>query len=164
MAKEPLNKLPNPPCKFGAESIKRYYKHLNLAKQKFILHHATEENVLKRLEGIDPTKAAGLDNLAGKFLKDGAPIFAKPVLELCNLSISLSVFPENYKQAKLRPFFQKGSRDEPKNCGPISLLPQISKVIEKVVHEQVLEYLDANKSLYLYQSGFCPHHSKYTCL
>ena len=164
LAKELVNKLPNPPYKFGAESIKRYYKHLNLGKQKFTLHHATEENVLKLLEEINPTKAAGLDNLGGKFLKDGAQIFAKPVSELCNLSISLSLFPEDCKQAKLKPLFKKGSRDEPKNYRPISLLPQISKVIEKVVHEQVLEYLDTNKILYRYQSGFRPHHSTDTCL
>ena len=131
MGKGLLNKLPNPPCNFGVESIKRYYEHFNLGKQKFTLHHATEENVLKLLEGINPTKAAGLDNLAGKFLKDGAPIFAKPVSEICNLSISLSVLPEDCKQAKLKPLFKKGSRDEPKNYRPISLLPQISKVIEK---------------------------------
>ena len=164
LAKELVNKLPNPPCKFGAESIKRYYKHFNLGKQKFTLHHATEESVLKLLEGINPTKAAGLDNLAGKFLKDGAQILAKPVSELCNLSISLSLFPEDCKQAKLKPLFKKGSRDEPKNYRPISLLPQISKVIEKIVHEQVLEYLDTNKILYRYQSGFRPHHSTDTCL
>ena len=131
---------------------------------KFTLHHATEESVLKLLEGINPTKAAGLDNLAGKFLKDGAQILAKPVSELCNLSISLSLFPEDCKQAKLKPLFKKGSRDEPKNYRPISLLPQISKVIEKIVHEQVLEYLDTNKILYRYQSGFRPHHSTDTCL
>ena len=142
LAKELLNKLPNPPCKFGAESIKRYYEHLSLGKQIFTLHHATEENVLKLLEGINPTKAAGLDNLAGKFLKDGAPIFTKPVSELCNLSISLSVFPENCKQAKLKPLFKKGSRDESKNYRAISLFSQISKVIEKIVHEKVLKYLD----------------------
>ena len=78
------------------------------------------------------------DILAGKFLKDGAQILATPVSELCNLSISLSLFPEDCKQAKLKPLFKKGSRDEPKNYRPISLLPQISKVIEKIVHEQVL--------------------------
>ena len=54
----------SPACKFGTESIRRYYKPLNLGKQKFTLHHATKENLLKLLEGINPTKATGLDTLA----------------------------------------------------------------------------------------------------
>ena len=59
----------------------------------------------------------------------------------------------------MKPLFKKGSKDDPKNYCPISLLPQISKVIEKLVHEQVQEYLDKNKILYRYQSGFRPFHS-----
>ena len=64
----------------------------------------------------------------------------------------------------MKPLFKKGSKDEPKNYLPISLLPQISKVIEKIVHEQIQDYLDKNKILHRYQSGFRPHHSTDTCL
>ena len=164
LAKELVNRLPNPPGKFGTESVKKYYKHLNLGKKTFTLHHATDENVLKLLEGINPAKAAGPDNLAGKFLKDGAPILAKPITELCNLSITLSCFPDDCKQAKLKSLFKKGSKDETKIYRPASLLPQISKVIEKIVHEQIQEYLDTNNILYQYQSCFRPYHSTDTCL
>ena len=164
LAKELVKKLPNPPRRFGIENVKEYYKKLNLGNEKFKLHHTNRDNVLKLLEGINPSKAAGPDNLAGKFLKDGASILATPMTELCNLSISLDRFPDDCKQAKLKPLFKKGSKDEPKNYRPISLLPQISKVIEKIVHEQILEYLDKNKILYRYQSGFRPYHSTDTCL
>ena len=84
--------------------------------------------------------------------------------ELSNLSISLATFPDDCKQAKMKPLFKKGSKDDPKNYRPISLLPQISKVIEKLVHEQVQEYLNKNKIFYRYQSGFRPFHSTDTCL
>ena len=164
LATELVKKLPDPPCKFGIDSVKNYYKNLNLEKEKFTLHHVNHDNVLKLLEGINPSKAAGPDNLEGKFLKDGASILATPVTELCNLSISLASFPDDCKQAKMKPLFKKGSKDDPKNYRPISLLPQISKVIEKLVHEQVQEYLDKNKILYRYQSGFRPFHSTDTCL
>ena len=135
LAKELVNKLPNPPSKYGAESVKNYYKHLNLGRKPFTLRYTTDENVLELLEGINPATAAGPDNIAGKFLEDGASILAKPITELCNLSISLSSFPDDCKQAKLKPLLKKGNKDEPKNYRPIiSFLPQISKVIEKVVH------------------------------
>ena len=99
-----------------------------------------------------------------KFLKEGASILATPITELCNLSISLACFPDDCKQAKLKPLFKKGNKDEPKYYRPITLLPQISKVVEKIVHEQIQIYLDKNKILYRYQSDFRPYHSTDTCL
>ena len=64
----------------------------------------------------------------------------------------------------MKPLFKKGNQNEPKDYRPISLLPQISKVIEKIVHEQIQKYLDKNKVLYRYQSGFRPYHSTDTRL
>ena len=81
-------------------------------------------------------KAAGIDNLSGKFLKDGANILAKPISELCNLSIKYSLFPTDCQIAKLKPLFKKVSTTRPKNSHPISLLPSISKIIEKAIHDQ----------------------------
>ena len=64
----------------------------------------------------------------------------------------------------MKPLFKKGNKDQQKNYRPISLLPHISKVTEKVVHEGIQEYLDSNNILYQYQSGFLPYHSTDTCL
>ena len=60
-------------------------------------------------------KAAGIDNLSGKFLKDGANILAKPISELCNLSIKYSLFPTDCQIAKLKPLFKKDSTTLPRN-------------------------------------------------
>ena len=105
-----------------------------------------------------------MDNIAEKFLKDGATVLARPITELCNLSILLSTFPDGCKQAKLKPLFKKGSKGDPKNYRPISLLPQLSKIVEKIIHGQVQKYLHDNNILYRYQSGFRAHHSTDTCL
>jgi len=113
---------------------------------------------------MDPTKAVGLDNLAGRFLKDGAPELSIPITKLINLSILKSVFPEQCKIAKLKPLFKKGSNLEPKNYRPISLLPLISKLFEKIIQNQTQKYLDENNILYRYQSGFRKSHSTDTCL
>ena len=56
---------------------------------------------------MDENKAAGLDNLSGKFLKDGATILAKPLPQICNLSIKYSTFPNDCKIAKLKPLFKR---------------------------------------------------------
>ena len=83
--------------------------------------------------------APGSDNLSGKFLKDGATILAKPLSQICNLSIKYSTLPNDCKIAKLKPLFKRGSETDPKNYCPISLLPLISIIIEKIIHEQTIK-------------------------
>ena len=78
-----------------------------------------------------------MDQIPAKFLRDGAEVLAFPLRNIINLLIKLSTFPEVCKIAKLRPIFIKGARTDPKNYRPISLLPLVSKVIEKPVHFQI---------------------------
>ena len=77
-----------------------------------------------------------------------------PINQICNLSIKLSHFPKDCKAAKLKPLYKKGTKTDPKNFRPISLPPIVSKVFEKVIHDQTMEYLTDNNILYKYQSGF----------
>ena len=142
----------------------QYYQSQNIDKLNFVLSPTTEEIVLKHLQGINTSKAAGLDKLAGKFLKEGASILATPITELCNLSIKLSIFPKKGKPAKLKPLFKKGSKTEAKNYRPISLLPLVSKIIEKIIHNQVESFLSRHDIIYKYQSGFRKNHSTNSCL
>ena len=101
--------------------------------------------VFKIMENIEISKAPGIDKLPGSFLKDGAKILSKPISEICNLSIFRGIFPNAYKVAKLKPIFKKGKKVDPSNYRPISLLPLISKIIEKVVHDQTNEFLSATR-------------------
>ena len=120
--------------------------------------------ILKLLKQLNPAKSAGIDNLTGKFLKEGAPVLDSPITDLVNLSISLSLFPDDCKIAKLKPLYKKEAKTKPKNYQPISLLPLLSKIIERIIHNQTQEFLDKNNILYKYQSGFQKHHSTDTCL
>ena len=146
-----VKKLPCPQYKFGKETVKTYYQRLNLGRKAFSLQAATTSAVQKLSEDINLSKSAGLDNLTGKFLRDGASVLAVPISDLCNLSISSSVFPDDCKIAKLKPICKNESGTEPKNSRPISLLPLISKIMEKVIHNQtqlffmiILSYIDIN--------------------
>ena len=69
--------LPTPPGKFGIESVKGYYEKYNLDGNDFTLSPTTEQIILKLLNSINPCKAAGLDNLSGKFLREGAKCTSK---------------------------------------------------------------------------------------
>ena len=71
-----------------------------------------------------------------------------------NLSMKFSHFPKDCKVAKLKPLYNKGTKTDPKNFTPISLFPIVSKIIEKVIHDQTMNYLTENSILYRHQSGF----------
>ena len=114
----------------------------------------TEDLVLQLVKDMNIDKAAGIDNLSGKFLKDGAIILAKPISKLCNLSKKYSLFPTGCQIPKLKPLFKKGSTTFPKNYRSISLFLLISKIIKKVIHNQTQAFLEENKILYRFQSGF----------
>ena len=140
-----------------------YYSNLAIP-EVFHIESSSEEKVFKIMEKIGISKAAGIDKLSGRFLKDGAEILSKPISEICNLSISHGIIPNAYKVAKLRPIFKKGKKVDPSNCRPNSLLPLISRIIEKVVHDQTNKFLSYNKILYNCQSGFRTNHSTNLCL
>ena len=164
LALDLVRKLPLPTNRFGTNSVSDYYRHLNLENNNFTFTPTNEDIILNLLQQINPAKAVGLDQLGGKFLKDGANELSLPVTQLINLSIISSVFPSQCKIAKLKPLYKKGSAIEPKNYRPISLLPILSKLFEKIIHGQTKDYLDQNNILYKYQSGFRTKHSTDTCL
>ena len=161
LANNLVKKLPTPPNKYGKTAVNNYHKKLNLRGKNFSFAPAT---ILKLLKQLNPAKSTGIDNLTGKFLKKGAPVLASPITDLVNLSISLSLFPDDCKIAKLKPIYKKEAKTKTKNYWPISLLPLLSEIIERIIHNQTQQYLDKNNILYKYQSGFRKHHSTDTCL
>ena len=153
LANNLVKKLPTPPPpqnKCGKTAVNNYYKKLNLRGKNFSFAPVAPATILKLLKQLNPAKSAGIDNLTGKFLKEGAPVLASPITDLVNLSISLSLFPDDCKIAKLKPLYKKEAKTKPKNYLPISLLPLLSKIIERIIHNQTQEVLDKNNILYKY--------------
>ena len=145
-----ITKLHPPSNRFGLDTVSHYYQDLlGLLPFKFKFSNVTEGLVLQLLKNMNIDKSAGIDNLSGKFLKDGANIIAKRISERCNLSIKYSLFPTDYQIDKLKPLFKKGSAALPKNYRQILLLPLISKFMEKVIHDKTHAFLDENKILYI---------------
>ena len=90
------------------ESVFQYYSEFFIEKP-FHPSITSQEEVFKIIQNIEISKAAGIDNLSGKFLKDGAEVLAKPLSEICNLSITSRAFPSACKVAKLK-FLRKTKR------------------------------------------------------
>ena len=96
-------------------------------------------------------------------MKNGADILVKAASILCNLSICREIFRSDCKVAKLKAIFKKGKKTDPSSYRPILLLPVISKIIEKVVHDQTNIVLSDENTLYNYQSGSRANRSTNPC-
>lgn len=72
----------------------------------------------------------GLDGLTVRLLKDAAPVMAKSITYLVNLTISTRVIPSKWKDARVTPNFKSGARNYENNYQLISVLPLVSKVME----------------------------------
>ena len=101
-----LKKIPTPPKRYTFNSVIQYYRHF-IQTDAFNLTYTTEIDIEKILRSTNIRKAAGIDDLSGRFLKDGSRVLSKSISELCNLSIKLGSFPDFCKIAKLKPLFKK---------------------------------------------------------
>ena len=107
--------------------------------------------VLKKLK---LKKTARNDDLPPGLLKDSAAVISAPLTHIINLSFRSGVFPFDWKIAKILPLHKNGATDQFVNYRPISILPVMSKIAEKIVHNRLFDYLSESKLLLKRQFGF----------
>ena len=120
--------------------------------------------VVTYLNKLDASKSAGLDGIGPRILKTATPVIAKSICHIINLSIMTGMFPSILKQARVIPIFKAGDKEDPGNYRPISILPTLSKIIEKHIAKQCIDYLEQFSLLHREQSGFRKSHSCHTAL
>ena len=91
------------------------------------MKQTTEDVILELSKIIEISMAAGIDNVHGRFLKDGSVILAKPVTKIC-FDIKSRIFPNPCKLTKLKSLFKEDSKTDLSNYRPISLPASISKM------------------------------------
>ena len=115
--------------------------------------------VYNLLVKLPTSKATGLDNIAAKVLQMAAPVVAPSLTAIFNMSIDTQQFPSKWKTAKVIPLFKKGQRSLLDNYRPISILPVVSKLMERILYDQIYEYFDQQNLFSKHQFGFRPYHS-----
>ena len=141
--------------------------HMKFVKQtncKFSLQPISISQVTKLISSLDTNKSTGIDNLSAKILKVIGEAIAPHLTHIFNLCIYHGKFINEWKVAKVTPIFKGGSRSDLGNYRPISILPILSKIFEKLIFNQMYDYLYSNNLLETNQSGFRPLHSTATCL
>ena len=110
--------------------------------------------ITKQLKSLKRNKSAGIDGFPPGMLKDCHKIISQPLRHIINLSLNSGIVPSSWKIAKVVPIYKKGTTTDPANYRPISVLPVLSKVLEKAVHCQLMDYLEDENLLTDRQFGY----------
>ena len=124
----------------------------------------SEREVLENIKPLPSNVATGLDGISSPLLKLIAPAVAPSLAKVINCSIINSICPAQLKLARVTPIYKQGSKTDLDNYRPISVLPVISKILEKHVCKHFIAFLTNHDLLYKRQSGFRANHSCETIL
>ena len=140
-------KIPKPNTKF-----QDYLKNPN--EHSIYLQETTPDEVEKLISKLDSKKAADIYGISPQIIKDGGLVMVQIITLLFNMSISQGKFPDALKNAKVIPIHKGDSRLEMSNYRPISLLPMLSKIFEKLMYARLIDFLSKHNILYENQFGF----------
>ena len=139
------------------ESFRQYLHNNNNSIFRF--RSTYQEEIKNIVLNLKSKPSAGYDNISTILLNYLAPIVTPVLTLIVNQSLYSGIFPYKLKIAKIIPIFKKNDNHLLENYRPISLLPSISKVFERVVYIQHEHYLRENEYLSNSQYGFRSSHS-----
>ena len=104
-------------------------------------------------------KATGIHNIPNKSLKLSKDIIVPSLTTIFNACIKERIFINDFKTGKVSPVFKSGRKDLSGNYRPITVLPTIARVFERIIYEQIYSFLTTNNFLSRRQWGFRSLHS-----
>lgn len=119
-----------------------------------VMLEATEEEVESIIINLKTDSAMGWDGISTKIIKMTRNIIVPLLTRIANLSIRTGVFPNVFKISVVHPIHKAGSRDCVSNYRPISVLPVLSKILEKIFNKRLLLYLEKQQIIAHNQFGF----------
>ena len=141
-----------------------YLDYVMGTEHRFELKTTDCSTVFSLLSKLCKSKATGLDKISARLLRECADLVASSLCAIFNRSIVSGVFPTEWKSTKVIPLFKQGERSDLNNYRPISIIPVVAKVFERIVYNQFYEYLTVNNLISCNQSGFRSLHSTATAL
>ena len=113
---------------------------------------------------MSKTKVTGLDNISAKLIRECAYIISGPLCDLFNKSLMSGIFADDWKCARVTPLFKQGESSDLNNYRPISVISVVAKVFERIVYDQLYNFLNSEEIISKQQSGFRSLHSTVTAL
>ena len=119
----------------------------------------TNELEIKKIVMSLKESAVGWDELSAKVLKKCTSHILFPLTHVFNMSFRCGIFPAELKLAKVIPLYKGDSKYILSNYRPVSVLPVLSKILERLMYNRLLSFINQHKILYKLQFGFRGDHS-----
>ena len=113
-----------------------------------------DETILGIIRALNPNKSSGWDDISPRMLKICDSSIVKPIRIIFETCLKTGIYPDKWKMSNVCPIHKKKSKNDKSNYRPISLLPILSKIFEKIIFESLYSYLTKNNLLVSCQSGF----------
>ena len=145
------------------ESTQKYCTNVNVIAHdyanenitnKFRPQPVTVETVILTFKQLNETNAVGADDIAFRFIKDSLVVLAFYYTIIINTSIVTGIYPTLWKYCLVPPVLKSGDANDVSNYRPIAILPVLSKLLEKIVANQLRDYLENNHLISDTQHGF----------
>ena len=152
-------------------AIERYENHPSIAKinnisttyQTFSFQHVSREEIQKEIANLNRTKASQDNDIPTRIIKENSDILCEFIYnDFNNNLIDNGIFPDSLKFANITPVFKKDSRTEKTNYRPVSILPSLSKIYERLIYNQLSKFFE--NILSKFQCGFRKGFSAQDCL
>ena len=143
------------------KTLKKVMKNKNTV---FSFEAVSPDTVREIISGLKNSKSSGIDNIDTYIIKLIIDEILPAVTHIVNLSIQNAIFPTLYKAAKVIPLHKKNDPLEAKNYRPVAILCILSKVIERAVFLQIVNYMNTNEYFHPNHHGFRAHHSTSTAM
>ena len=112
----------------------------------FVFTEASVSDIEKELSNLNTKKASTFKNITPKVLQASIESCSEALTKLFNNTILTSDFPDKLKVADVTPIFKKDDPQKSKNYRPVSVLPAVSKVFERLLHKQMSLHVEEYQS------------------
>ena len=133
-----------------------------LNKNDFRIRHTSIKNVSDLILNIDVNKASPMEGIPANILKANYDLISPILCNDFNKGVDNNAFPDCLKCAEIKPTFKRGDRSNKENYRPVSILPVVSKIYEKILYEQINMHFDPLLSPL--QCGFRKGYNAQNCL
>ena len=119
-------------------------QHIPVGKERFQFKQIKPAKINTVPDKLKNGEATGIHNIPNKHLKLSKDVIAPSLTTILNACIEERIFIDDFKIGKVSPIFKSGRNDLPGNYRPITVLPTIARVFERIIYEQIYSFLTAN--------------------